>query len=96
MRVSVHLKSTNGMHISENTERFFCLRSKRSVVRIHSGVPLSHRLNGHPAQKLMCSCVAEFHWTGPSAPFSASPPCSVNIRSSASTAPRTPSGISRV
>ena len=39
MPVSVHLKSTNGMQVFENTEGFFRLRSKRSVVRIHSGVP---------------------------------------------------------
>ena len=47
MPVSVHLTSKNGMQVFENADGFFCLRSKRSVVRIHSGVPnqtLHHHL----------------------------------------------------
>jgi len=39
MPVSVHLTSTNGMQVFENTRVFFCLRSKRSAVRICPGVP---------------------------------------------------------
>ena len=56
MPVSVHLASTDGMQLFENAEGFFCLRSKRSVVRIHSGVPIFHRLTDTHLQNL-CAVV---------------------------------------
>ncbi len=43
----VHLASKNGMQLSENTWRFFSLRSKRSLVRIESGAPHSSRTRAH-------------------------------------------------
>ena len=43
-RLSVHLASRKRMHVFEDKRQPFCLRSKRSVVRIHSGVPDSKRL----------------------------------------------------
>jgi hypothetical protein len=37
----VHVPSKNRMQIFENRRRTFCLRSKRSAVRIGPGVPLT-------------------------------------------------------
>jgi hypothetical protein len=39
MRGCVHLLSTNHAQVFENRDQVFCLRSKRSEVRILSGVP---------------------------------------------------------
>ncbi len=39
-RVSVHVASKKRMQVFDKTTAVFCLRSKRSEVRILSGVPL--------------------------------------------------------
>src|ERR1017187_8363697 len=61
MPVSVHLASTNGMQVFENTREFFCLRSKRSVVRIHSGVPFfswTYKTTNRPTCVQLCSRIS--------------------------------------
>jgi hypothetical protein len=51
MWVSVQIASTNRVQVFETRERTFCLRSKRSEVRILSGVPIFKDLQALPLQK---------------------------------------------